>query len=208
MFDLKSPAFRTAVGRAIGRIESQSHVEVVLLIKPKTQAYAEYPLAAGAVLAFLALSYFRFAPELFDDWIIYAGTIAAFVLGAALTGGMPGLLRLAVGRKRLEKSTEIMARACFQKGGIHHTRDKTGVLVFIAVLERQVAVIPDRGVEWAVPPGEWEKVRQGLNSIFRAKNPADALLAQLETLQAIFGQYVPQVEDDTNELPDNLEIDL
>jgi len=127
MFDPKNPAFRAAVGQAIARIESQSHVELVLVVKPKTQSYAEYPLAIGAALALLALSYFRFAPEAFEDWIVYAGTIGAFTLGAGLTFGIPGLLRLAAGRKRLEKSTEIMARACFQKGGIHHTRDEYGV---------------------------------------------------------------------------------
>jgi len=208
MLDYKSAAFRANMGRAIARIESQSHVELVLVVKPQANTYAQYPLAVGIVLAFLALTYFRFAPDLFEEWIIYAGTIAAFVSGAVLTGGLPGLLRLAVGRKRLAKSTEIMARACFQKGGIHHTRDKTGVLILVAVLERQIAVIPDRGVEWAVPPGEWEKIRLGFNSIFRAKNPAAALLANLETLQTVFSRYIPQVEDDTNDLPDNLEIDL
>jgi len=80
--------------------------------------------------------------------------------------------------------------------------------VFIALLERQAVVIADRGAEWAVPPGEWAKIHAELNGIFRAKKPADALLAALETLQTVFSEYVHQVGDDTNELPDNLEIDL
>jgi len=200
--------FRADIGRAIARIESQSHSEWVVLVKERADSYAQYPLGLGSALAFLALTYFRFAPEVFDEWVIYAGTITAFVLGAALTAGLPGLLRRAVGRKRLERSTEILARACFQKGGIHHTRDKTGVLVFVAVWERQVAIIPDRGVESAIPPGEWLKIRQDLNGVFQAKNPAAELVARLEGLQTTFSRYIPQVEDDTNELPDHLEIDL
>ena len=128
--------------------------------------------------------------------------------GCVWVAGAPALLRLAAGRRRLEKSTETMARACFQKGGVHHTRDKTGVLVFVALLERQVAVIADRGVESAVPPAEWAKIRRDLNAVFRAKNPAAELSARLDGLAAVFGRYVPQVEDDANELPDNLEIDL
>lgn len=201
-------AFRADAGRAIAQIESQSHAEVVLVVKERANRYAEYPLGAGVALAFAALTYFRFAPAFFEDWMVYAGTVAAFVLGAAVPAAAPGLLRLLVGRKRLAKSAEILARACFQKGGIHHTRDKTGVLIFVAVLERQVAIIADRGVELAVPPGEWAEIRQGFNAIFRAENPAAALLARLESLQAFFGRHLPQVEDDTNELPDHLEIDL
>jgi putative membrane protein len=144
----------------------------------------------------------------FADWVVYAGTIAAFVLAAVLVGGIPALLRLAAGRKHLEKSTDLMARASFQKGGIHHTRSETGLLIFIALLERQVAVIPDRGVELALPPEEWGQIRRGLNGIFQAKNPAVALLAELEKLQTALARHHPQTADDLNELPDHLEIEL
>lgn len=208
MLKYLNATFRADVGEAIAEIERQSHAELVLIVKEHANSYAQYPLAVGTALAFIALTYFRFAPDFFEEWIIYAGTVVAFVLGAVLTGGIPGLLRLVIGKKRLAKTTEIMARAYFQKGGIHHTRDKTGVLIFVAVLERQVAIIPDRGVELAVPPSEWNKIRRDFNAIFQAKNPAVELLATLHRLQTIFSQYLPQVEDDTNELPDNLEIEL
>jgi len=200
--------FRAEIGRAIARLETHSHSEWVVLVKERADSYAQYPLGVGSASAFLALTYVRFATDFFDEWIIYAGTITAFVLGAALTAGLPGLLRVAVGRKRLARSTEIMARACFQKGGLHHTRDKTGVLIFVALLERQVAIIPDRGVESAIPPGEWLKIRLGFSRIFQAKNPAAELLIQLESLQPIISNYIPQVDDDSNELPDTLDIDL
>lgn len=200
--------FRADIGRAIARIEDQSHAEVVLIVRERAGAYAQYPLGIGVVWAFLTLSYFRFAPELFDEWLIYAGTVSAFVLSAATVAGIPVVLRLVAGKENMSKATDILARACFQKGGIHHTRDKTGVLILVALLERQVVVIPDRGVELAVPPGEWDRLRQGFNAIFQAKNPPAALLAQLAELETVFGRHIPQVGDDANELPDNLDIDL
>ena len=199
---------RTKIGRVISRIESQSHAELVVIIKSRIQGYSEYPLVMGSVLAFVALTYFRFSPDFYDDWIIYAGTVLGFVLGAVLTGGIPGILRLLVGQKKLAKSAEIMARACFQKGGIHHTRDKTGVLIFIAIWEKQIVILPDRGVESAIPPGEWEKILKDFRGVFQAKNPANDLLAKLEGLLTVFSRYIPQVKDDINELPDNLEVDL
>jgi putative membrane protein len=199
---------RAKIGRVIHRIECQSHVELVVIIKARLHGYSEYPLAIGAALSYLVLSYFRFSPVVYDDWIIYAGTVFGFVLGAVLTGSVPGILRLLVGRKKLEKSAEIMARACFQKGGIHHTRDKTGVLIFIAIWEQQIVILPDRGVESAIPPREWEKILKDFRGVFQAKNPINELLAKLEGLLTVFSRYIPQVEDDINELPDNLEVDL
>ncbi len=199
---------RSKIGRVISQIESQSHVELVVIIKSRVHGYSEFPLAIGSALAFVALTYFRFSHEFYDDWVVYIGIVFSFVMGAVLVGGIPMLLRLVVGQKRLEKSAEIMARACFQKGGIHHTRDKTGVLIFIAVWERQIVIIPDQGVESAIPPGEWKKIQQGFRGVFQANNPGQSLLEKLEGLQTLFSRYIPQVEGDINELPDNLEIDL
>lgn len=199
---------RLNIGRVISEIESQSHVELVVLIKSRVHGYAEYPLAIGASLAFVALSYFRFSNDFYEDWVVYAGTILSFVLGAVLCGGIPSLLRLMVGKKRLEKSVEIMARACFQKGGIHHTQDKTGVLIFIAVWERQIVIIPDRGVQLAIPHQKWKHIEQDFKRVFQSRNPAKELIAKLEGMLTVFSQYIPQVEGDINELPDNLEIDL
>jgi len=201
-------AIKAEIGNIISQIESQSHAELVVIVKPRIQGYSEYPLAIGATLAFMALSYFRFSPEFYEDWVIYAGTVLGFVLGAVLTGGIPSVLRLLVGQNRLEKSAEIMARACFQKGGIHHTRDKTGVLIFVAFWERQIVILPDRGVESAIPLGEWEKIQQDFRGVFRAKNPGTAFVAKLEGMRTIFSRYIPQIEGDINELPDNLEVDL
>ncbi len=199
---------RSKIGRVISQIESQSHVELVVIIKSRVHGYSEFPLAIGSALAFVALTYFRFSHEFYDDWVVYIGIVFSFVMGAVLVGGIPMLLRLVVGQKRLGKSAEIMARACFQKGGIHHTRDKTGVLIFIAVWERQIVIIPDQGVESAIPTSEWKKIQQGFRGVFQANNPGHSLIEKLEGLQTLFSRYVPQVEGDINELPDNLEIDL
>jgi len=201
-------AIHTKIGKIISQIESQSHVELVVLVKPRIQGYSEYPLAVGVSLAFITLSYFRFSPEFYEDWVIYAGTVLSFVLGAIITGGIPSVLRLLIGRKRLEKSAEIMARACFQKGGIHHTRDKTGVLIFIAFWEQQIVILPDRGVESAIPPSEWEIIQQDFRRVFRATNTGTAFVAKLEAMQTVFSQYIPPVDGDINELPDNLQVDL
>lgn len=199
---------REAIGSAIAYIENHSHAEAVVVVKPRVQAYAEYPLAAGVTLAFVALTYFRFSPEFFDDWMVYAGTVAGFVIGVVLTVGIPPLHRWLIGKQRRAKAAEILARACFQKGGIHHTRDKTGLLIFIAVWERQIVILPDRGVELAVPPKEWERIQQGFKGFFQARHPAEEFIRQMENLSAVLSQYVPQVEDDVNELPDRMDIDL
>ncbi len=199
---------RGKIARLISQIESQSHVELVVSIKSRVHGYAEYPFFVGTVLAFIALTYFRFSTDFYADWMVYTGTVFSFILGAIMVGGIPVLHRLMVGQNRLRKFTEIMARASFQKGGIHHTVDKTGVLIFVAVWEKQIMILPDRGVESAIPPGEWEQIQQNFQEVFQSSNPASAFIAKLEGMSVVFSRYIPQVDSDINELPDNLEIDL
>lgn len=204
----KPPSFQDKIGRLIAAVEATTAAELVVVWRSSSGAYAECPLAVGSAMAFLALSYFRFSPMDFDDWMIYAGTILAFVLGSLATAAFPPLLRVVAGRRRMAKSSEIMARACFQKGGLHLTRDRTGVLLFVSNLEQQVWILADRGVETAIPQAEWARTSKALASLFRHDTPQEALLAQLSDLGELFARYLPKVEDDINELPDHLEIDL
>jgi putative membrane protein len=108
----------------------------------------------------------------------------------------------------MQKATELFARACFQKGGIHLTEDRIGLLVFISELERQTLLTPDCGIESSIPSSIWETLRNDLQSVFLAKIPREEIIAKLEAMIPIFSRYIPQVEGDKNELPDNLIIDL
>ena len=101
-----------------------------------------------------------------------------------------------------------MARAIFQKGGINHTRAKTGVLIYCSFLEQSVYILPDRGIEMAIPHEEWQSLRQEFNLIFADKKPTDALLNALLKTRLLFGRYLPARADNINELPNNLDIAL
>jgi putative membrane protein len=200
--------FRSDLWRAIARIESRSRAEVVVLIKPRSGLYLEYSMGAGAVLALAVFTYLMFSPEVFGDFLIYAAPILAFLFGMALVSLTPPLLRRIVGTRRLERTVDLWARASFQKGGLHHTRQETGVLVYVSRLEKQVKIIPDRGIERAIPPVQWERLCADFQGIFSARNPAAALIAELQAIEAVFAQFVPAMENDINELADNLDIEL
>jgi putative membrane protein len=199
--------FQPQLWQAIADIESQSQVEMVVIVQSRANDYPDVALALGVISAWLTHTYLVFVPILFTDWAVYFGPLLAFLLGWLL-GKIPMFILLCVPAKRLQRNTEIMARALFQKGGIHHTYGKTGVLVYCAYLEKQVVVIADRGVELTLPAEEWQKLKKQLQGIFRSHDPLQALLAVLTASQAVFSQYLPAQPNNINELPDNLDIRL
>jgi putative membrane protein len=68
--------------------------------------------------------------------------------------------------------------------------------------------LPDRGAKNAVPSEDWTKIEEGFQSIFSQPNISEALLQQLANCKDIFNQFIPPIENDINELPDNLDVEL
>ncbi|MDP3840766.1 MAG: hypothetical protein Q8Q54_17760 [Methylococcales bacterium] len=202
------PDFQTRLGKLIAELEQASHIEVVVLIKPRSGNYDDVPLGLGANLSMIMFSYLFLVDTSFDSYLVYFMTLSAFGLGMLLGIVLPMMQRLLAGKQRKQRNVEIMARALFQKGGLHHTSTKVGTLIYVSLLEKMVYIVADRGAQMAIPDTEWQAINSRLASIFNAKNPAEALLTELAQCRHIFHQYIPALENNSNELPDDLSIDL
>lgn len=201
-------AFKNKLWKAIANIENSSLAEIVVIVKPRSDNYGESSLMFSSALAFLVFSFLMFSNLEFHHFDIYLYVFLSFLSGMILTTVLEPLQRLLIRKKDRERMVEIMARASFQKGGIHHTSSETGILVYVSLFEKKVIVVPDRGAEMAIPPAEWKKIRNGFDQIFEQTNPADALIAQLNACQNMISRCIPPVENDINELPDDLEINF
>jgi putative membrane protein len=71
-----------------------------------------------------------------------------------------------------------------------------------------VFIVADRGAQMAIPDAEWQKIKTDLQSIFKSKNPAESLLQELAKCKDTFQRYIPALENNINELPNDLQIDL
>jgi len=200
-------AFQTRLWEAVKAIERDSQVEAVVVIRSRSADYRDVALLWGIIGALLSFTYMMFAPDLFEDWLVFWVPIIVFTVCFALAH-LPLITRLSVAKVRRQKNVEIMARALFQKGGIGHTQAKTGVLIYCSWLEKTVYILPDRGAETALPAQEWQDLRSGFEQVFTGKKPTDALLVQLQQAGLVFSRYLPPLANDINELPDTMEIDL
>lgn len=200
--------FKNKLWEVIAEIEKNSQVEVVVIIKPESESYLDIALWSGACLAFLAFSFFIFYPLVFGDYLLYSCTILAFMLGTSSALFIKPFLALLLPAKRKKRAVEIMARALFQKGGINNTSQRTGILFYHSLLEKSCFILPDKGAENAIPIEEWRNIKLSVQKIFRQTNQPETLLKELQNLIPVFNKYIPPVEGDINELPDNLEIIL
>lgn len=104
---------------------------------------------------------------------------------------------------------DVLDRAAwvFRKLGMHKTALRNGVLFYLALENKQFAVIGDAGINAKVPEGFWDKAKDLMAKNFRegkfTEGLSEAIILAGEQLKTHF----PHEKDDVNELPDEISFD-
>jgi putative membrane protein len=200
------------VRAAVQAAETKTRGEIVPMVVPASARYREASHLAGLIAAFLVLavslagSYGTGSGTWSDvhyGWIMVA-VVVAYVLGS-FAGTFSRVVRVLTSDGRMAMKVRLRAERAFYEEGLHRTREATGVLIFLSLLERRVQILADRAIDERVPPGTWDALVGEIIRGVRAGRPAEALcdaIARCGTLLA--SQFPVRDEDNPNELPDDL----
>lgn len=200
--------FKSNLYEAIEDIENNSLVEIVAIFKSQSGSYKDISLWFAAAFMFVTASFFMFSPIEFDVYMIYVFTFISFIIAYFFAELVKPVKRLFVSKKRMKKNIEVYSRAVFQKGGIRNTNERIGVLFYVSIFEKKVEILADSGASLAVPDELWEQMDNNFNTIFSDGDVPKAFIKELNRTKAIFAEYILPIENDINELPDDLEVDL
>jgi len=114
--------------------------------------------------------------------------------------------RVAHGLRRRTTHPLTRAREVFAALGMHRTTHRSGVLIYLAVEDRKLAIIGDDGIHARVGDEYWTDVRDRMVQRLRAATVADALAAAVTEVGATLAQYFPRRPDDVDELPDDVSL--
>lgn len=102
----------------------------------------------------------------------------------------------------VQRAIDVFARL-----GMHETKERNGVLFYLAHADRKFAVIGDKGLDAKVPDNFWETTKELLRSHFATNDYATGLSLGIERAGTLLKQYFPYATDDTNELADDISFD-
>jgi uncharacterized membrane protein len=108
---------------------------------------------------------------------------------------------------RLSGSVLDRAAWIFIRIGMHKTSDRNGVLFYLAVSNRQFAIIGDKGINSKVPEDFWEKVKELLRKNFAKGKFTEGLVEGIHLAGLQLKGNFPHKKDDINELPDEISFD-
>jgi len=199
-------AARTAFGQAIATIEQASAVEVVVAVRRRSAAYRHANVAIGGLAALAGLAVMLFGDHVFALSSILVDPFVLGGLAGALVELLPDVKRgLTPGAIR-DRAVLQAARATFVERGVHDTRDRSGVLVYLSWLERRVVVVLDRGIARTLPAEAHRRAERALTGAIR--HGGAAVARELERLAPALATAMPRRSDDINELPDAIDSDL
>lgn len=92
------------------------------------------------------------------------------------------------------------ARKTFRRLGMHRTKDKNAVLLFIAQDSHRFAIIGDEGIHRHVGEAFWDKTRDGLAQAFLQGQFKEGIIGAVNNIGEKLKIFFPAQTDDKNEL--------
>jgi uncharacterized membrane protein len=117
-----------------------------------------------------------------------------------------GEIRVFISRK-LVPDPVAEAHAHFVEMGMEKTRDRNGVLIFVAPRAHKFAVVGDTGVHTHCGEEFWKQMADEMSGHFRKSEFTSGILHGVKKAGEVLAQHFPRRPDDRNQLPDDIEHD-
>ena len=200
----------TEIEQAVASAEEKTSAEIVPVLVRRSSTTGHVPLA---VILFLLCGYFMLSLDVGRGIIFgsdhpawYLLDISVILLVTRLLASLECIQRWLT--PRADQQLQVMERAQleFYENRLKNTRDATGVLLFVSLLEHQVVVLADKAIADQLPAETWnDAVKMVLAGIKKGKF-ASGMVQAITFCGQQTESLFPIKPDDTNELKNHLVI--
>jgi putative membrane protein len=203
---------RERIQLAVQAAERRTKAEIVPMIVAQSGLYREVRHWVGLGLALLALTILLTIESYWLPWGWHASnaawlllsTLTAYGCGAWL-GTLWPVIRLCTSAERTRHKVKLRAERAFSQHAVSHTRERTGVLIMLSILERQIYVLPDRSLDGLASTDQWALVVQAAVEQLQGGDIVNGLCQGIQRCGVLLADICPGRSDDNpNELPDEL----
>lgn len=228
--ELFSPEEKECIANSINKAESETSGEIAIMVLDSSDSYSE----AETFGAFVLSGLFSLILELIISYSIGSGPgwgnggsgfphgfladatksasiwtyipmvfLFYFVFKFMLSKA-PEIKILFMSRRRIEEAVRERALMAFYEKGLYKTRDETGILIFISLLEHKVWILGDRGINAKIEPDFWGKIAAEFSAGIGKNECGKAACQAISKCGEELARHFPIKKDDTNELPDEV----
>lgn len=92
----------------------------------------------------------------------------------------------------------------FEKLKMHQTKDRNGILFYLAYEDHKFAILGDSGINQKVDDNFWSSLRNQMETAFKQGQFAPELANVIRSCGDQLKNHFPYQKDDVNELPDDI----
>ncbi len=197
------------IKKAVEKAELNTRGEIVPMVLKRSDAYPAAHFRAaivfGLVFAF-ALYYFPFFEA--GDALIYLWTMMGGMFIGYFLCFHRKIKTFFLSKKEVAEEVHQRALEAFFHEGVHNTRERTGILLFVSSLEHRAELIADCGINEKVDKEAWDEILKPMLQGLKEGKAGDAITKAVEECGALLEKHFPftgdQKEKDTNELSDQV----
>jgi putative membrane protein len=217
MFKLSDEQQKKIAG-SVQQAEQKTSGEIATAMIGQSNDYAIWELLVAVLVGLIySVVIFAFSSELqnwlqglFWDYHVYYLTgfylFSTFlvILAVYFLANIPAIDRLIVPRKVRQNWVNRRAWQHFAESGVGHTKDGTGILIFISLLEHRVHLLADYGIAAKVEPAMWQQIVDKVIFGIKSGLLTDKLCEAIAECGDLLAKDFPRQNDDQNELSDNI----
>jgi putative membrane protein len=206
----------------VARAERSSDGEIVTIVAARSDSYHDVALHYAVLLMLLVPIWFAAVPQSWIDWAmgtflgwnfepgrrfvmlyLFAKMAGAFLLVRLILAWMPLRMALTPGAT---KTRRVRRRAVelFRAGTEKRTKGRTGILLYLSLLERRAEIVADEAIHSKVEPDVWGEAMAVLIDEVKAGRTGEGMALAVEKIGGVLARCLPPTLDNPNELPDRL----
>jgi len=217
-----SEADHAAVTAAVARAEQTSDGEIVVVVAPRSDSYHDVGLHYAVLAMLLVPPVLAVLPQGWIDrsrgavfgWNAEPGRAALmillFVLLAVMFLAVRFLLAWMPLRMKLTPATtknrRVRRRAIemFRASAEHRTVGRTGILLYLSLLEHRAEIVADQAIHSRVEADAWGEAMAALVERVKVGKTGEGIAIAVEAIGAVLAEHLPASHDNPNEISDRL----
>ncbi|OQW33048.1 MAG: hypothetical protein A4E19_06805 [Nitrospira sp. SG-bin1] len=203
---------RERIRLAVHAAEQHTNAEIVPMIVSRSGLYRDAQHRFGLILALSVLTILLTTDMFWLPWGWHASNAAWLVLATILAygagvwlGTYDPVIRRLTPTDRMRHKVRLRAERAFTQHAVSQTRERTGVLIMVSLLEHQIYVLADQPLFQRVPIERWATVVAAAADRLKAGDVVGGLCQSIQTCGLLLAEVCPGRSGDN---PDELSNEL
>jgi uncharacterized protein len=195
------------VSQAVAQAEARTSGEIIPMVVERSTMTGHVALQLVSLWLILILALHAFAGHYVYEYLSYGAFAmlgAVGMIGAWFAARIDFLERFFTPRPDQEFEVGERAQLEFLQLKMQDTVDRTGILIFVSLLEHQCVVLADKGIASKLPPETWQGVVKQVLAGIKRGDPAQGFTEAIKTCGDLLAQHFPPNAENKNELPNKL----